>query len=329
MPHRRSIWLARNAHAYTNEPHRLAVERMRRFPGPPIPTATPAQQHLEFELFRHIGYCGITDGHGWMPGDGPFSIDWLSPLPESLDIGVVEEALPEIVDALMPTLMPGDEPRGVRGLRPRLTPAGVELRRIGLPGLLRLRGVSRRSWERAIEISLKVWDDPSEVELLWRTHPDEMHPEEKALAHRSDAGYAPAGRGRTRLAPATSLLLRRHMLFRGPSPTSEITLWMNPGSIQLEWYGGPDHLTVAHALLDPVFGVPGKVNDPCTCRDPQADRSRCWSVEMEFDSSPGAVVNLRRGRDRWDDSSVQYSERARTRRADALRRYQGAVRVVG
>jgi hypothetical protein len=321
VPHRRSSWLARNSHAYTHEPYRLALERLSRFPGRSIPTASVAQQHLEHEVLRHIGYCGITDGHGGRPGQAPFAIDWLRPLPDLLEIGVKEEALPDLLGALMPTLIPGSEPQGIRGLRPRMTRRGIELRRLGLPGLLRLRGVRLRSWRRAIDIAQEMWDDPAAV-LLWRTHPHEMHPEEQALAYGFDAGYAPDSEGLAVRAPAASTLLRRHMVFREAPAATGIAVWMNLNCIELEWDGGPDHATVTQALLDPVFGVPGAVNDECFCRDASVRPDRCFSVEVEFAASPGVFVNLRRGTGGWSDWREQRTERSRTRRAEAMRRHR-------
>lgn len=265
MPRHRTPQLARRVQAYTHEPYRVALNRIRACGGRPIPAGSPAQQHLELEMFRHIGFCGITDGHGFRPGDAPFAIDWLSPLPDALEIGVTREALPDLLGAVLPTWMSGDEPRGVRGLRPRFTERGVELRRLDLPGILLLRNVRRSSWLRAVAIAHESWDNPNTVLMLWRTHPDRMHPEEEAHARQFDAGYAPAGEGSTEMASTTSALLRRQMIFRTGSPATGIKLWMNPGSIQLEWDGGPDHPAVIDALLDPVFGVEGQVKDPCTC----------------------------------------------------------------
>jgi hypothetical protein len=323
MPHHRTPQLAHRVHAYTHEPYRVALHRLRRCGGRPIPAASDAQQHLEDEIVRHIGYCGITDGHGGRPGEAPFAIDWLSPLPDELEIGVTDEALPDLLSAIMPTLIPGQEPWGIRGLRPSFTKQGVELRRLGLAGVLRLRGVGKQRWLRAVAIAHETWDDPDGVLMLWRTHPDRMHPEEEAHARRLDAGYAPAREGRTQMAFTSSALLRRHMIFRTGAPATGMKWWMNPGSIQLEWDGGPDHVTVLNALLDPLFGMDGHVKDRCICRDPRPDRSYCYSVEAEFDD---AFVSLRRARDYWSDEREQASARRKQRRADALRRHRTAVR---
>lgn len=326
MPRRHNPRLAHRVRSYTYEPYQVALDRLRRFPGQPIPAASAAQQHLEHQILQHIGYCGINDGYGWRPGDAPFAIDWLRPLPDALEIGMTEEALPDLLGVLLPTWTPGDEPRGVRGLRPRFTRQGVELRRLGLPGLVRLRGVRQANWLRAVAIAHEVWDDPDAVLMLWRTHPDQMHPEEEAHARRFDAGYAPVSEGRTQMASTASVLLRRHMIFRVGAPATGITLWMNPGSIQLEWDGGPDHVTVINALLDPVFGVPGSVKDRCTCRDAKPVGSYCYSVTVEFDD---AFVSLRRARDYWSDERDQISAHSRQRRAEALQRHRTAPREAG
>jgi hypothetical protein len=317
VPRSLTGWLAHRVYPYTRETYRGALDRLRQYPGWPIPAASDAQQHLEHEILRHIGFCGVTDGYGWRPGDGPLSIDSLRPLPDALEIGVTEEALPDLLGAILPTWTPGDEPRGIRGLRPRFTRHGVELRRLGLPGLLQLRGVRQPTWLRAVAIAHEIWDDPDNVLMLWRTHPKQMHPEEQGHARRFDAGYAPAAQGRTEMAGTSSALLRRHMIFRGAPPTTGMRVWMNPGSIQLEWDGGPDHVTVTNALLDPVFGVSGHVKDRCTCRTTTPDGSYCYSVEVEFDD---AFVSLRRGHDGWSDWREQYSARAQQRRAEALQR---------
>lgn len=326
MPRHRIPQFARRVQAYTHEPYQVVLARLRGSEGLPIPVASPAQQHLEHELLRHIGYCGITDGHGGRPGEAPFAIDWLSPQPDALEIGVTREALPDLLSAIMPTWMPGEEPWGIRGLRPRFTERGVELRRLGLPGALLLRGVGKQSWLRAVAIAHEIWDDPHLVLMLWRTHPDRMHPEEEAHARYLDAGYAPAREGRTEMASNSSALLRRQMIFRTGSPATGIKLWMNPGSIQLEWDGGPDHPTVISALLDPVFGVEGQVKDRCTCRDTRPDRSLCYSVEVEFDD---AFVSLRRARDHWSERCEQFSTSRKQRRAEALQRHHGAIQDAG
>ncbi|MEU4243152.1 hypothetical protein [Actinoplanes sp. NPDC026619] len=290
------------------------MDRLRRFPGRPIPTGSVAQRHLELQVLRRIGFYGFTERYGWKPGDPPFAIDWIRPMPNSLDIAVRPDALPEAIGALLPMLVPGSEPTGVRGLRPRLTPHGVELSRIGLPGMVCLRGVRLRAWQRALDISMKIWDDPDETLLLWRTHPDVMHPDEEDIARSCDAGYAPASEGCDDVAAAASIVLRRQMIFRG---VTDIRVWTNPGSIQLEWYGGDDHAAVAGALLDPVFGMPGSVDAPCTCHDSGANR--CWSVELDFVANPGGYVNLRRGGADWTDRLEQSSEKARQRRSAELR----------
>jgi hypothetical protein len=125
------------------------------------------------------------------------------------------------------------------------------------------------------------------------------------------------------MAFTSSALLRRHMIFRTGSPATGMKWWMYPGSIQLEWDGGPDHVTVIQALLDPVFGVDGHVKDRCICRDPRPDRSYCYSMEVEFDD---AFVSLRRARDHWSDQREQFCSRRKQRRADALQRHRTAVR---
>lgn len=316
MSRGRSALLAQGVRAYTGEPHRVARDRLRRFPGRPIPTASVAQQHLELQVLRRIGFYGFTDRYGWKPGDPPFAIDWLRPMPDSLDIAVRPDALPEAIGALLPMLVPGNEPTGIRGLRPKLTPHGVELRRIGLPGVVRLHGVRLRRWQRALDIAMKIWLDPDETLLLWRTHPDAMHPDEEALARSCDAGYAPPSEGCDDVAPAASIVLRRQMIFRN---VTDIRVWTNPGSIQLEWYGGPDHATVAGGLLDPPFGMPGSVNASCTCNDADGDADRCWSIKLNFAANRGGYVNLRRGGADWTDGLEQSSDNARERRAAELR----------
>jgi hypothetical protein len=315
VPSSRISQFAHGVHPYTFERYRPALDRVRRCGGQPIPTASVAQQHLEHEILRQIGYCGITDGHGWRPGDAPFAIDWLRPLPDSLEIGVTDEALPDLLGALLPTWASGSEPWGIRGLRPRFTPKGVELHRLDLPGLLRLRGVRQRTFLRAVTVARGFWSDSDDIVHLWRTHPDRMHPEEQAHARRYDAGYAAARERRGAMASTMSALLRRHMIFRAGPPSTDVRLWLNPGGIQLEWEGGPDHVSVLDALLHPVFGMPGRVNDRCTCRAVNPAGSHCYSVEVEFDD---AFVRLRRTRGGWSARREQSSARSRQRRAEAL-----------
>ena len=126
------------------------------------------------------------------------------------------------------------------------------------------------------------------------------------------------------MASTASAMLHRHMIFRVGSPATGIKLWMNPGSIQLEWDGGPDHVTVINALLDPVFGVSGWVKDRCTSRDAKPGGSYCYSVDVEFDD---AFVSLRRARDYWSERREQLSARSRQRRAEALLRHQAVPRA--
>ncbi|MDQ0366877.1 hypothetical protein [Catenuloplanes indicus] len=284
---------------------------------PVIPHGSPAQANLEHEVLMLLGHRGETTAHGWKPGDDPFGISWLTPYLDALDIGVKQTALPDVLGALMPTYRPGGEPHGLWGLRAEVSADGVQLRRLGLPGVVRIPGIRRAQWWRAAAAYLETRCDSHEMQLLWRTHPHRMHPEEESFAHKYGAGYTTDARFRE-VPPLTSALLRRHMIFRHPS-IAAVDLWRNWERIELEWADGPDHTTVIEALLDAELGASGAVSARCRC----ASGDDCFAIELTMQAAPNAVLRLRRCRYGWAEVREQFSDEARAKRYAALRRYTG------
>ncbi|WP_033339568.1 hypothetical protein [Catenuloplanes japonicus] len=316
MPRARVSAFARLFRTVTGESHARALQRLRADPVL-MPAASAMQASLEYSVLKLLGRRGETDGHGWRPGDDPFGISWVSPSSDALDIGVKLTALPDVLGALMPTYRPDDEPRGLWGLRAQLLPHGVQLRRLGLPGVIRLAGIRPAQWWRAAAAYLDTQHEPRDMQLLWLTHPQRMHPEEESFAHQFGSGYTTETRFEE---PAllASVLLRRHMVFRHPS-IAAVDLWQNWERIELEWADGPDHATVIDTLLDPVLGVPGVVSGSCHC----TSGDRCWSIELTTQAAPGAVLNLRRCRYGWSEYRERSSDEARVQRHAALRRHWG------
>lgn len=319
MPKSDLTGLARQRQGCTGEQLHRAVESLRALPWrEPLPSASPAQAQLELEVLRRLGRGDVTDGHGWRPGDDPFGLAWVTPLPDTLEVGAKPEALPDIVAALMPYAVAGEvEASGVMGLRARHTRDGVELHRLGLPGSVRLPGVSERRWRHAVAVAYYDVLDVEPAARVWQSHPRRLHPDEEATAREYAPGYAGQGRDRPDLATVASALLRRHLLFRAASATVTcINLWPQGNRIELEWYDGPDHAEVVDVLLDPVFGLPGSPERQCRC----STGVYCWAVRLRWADAPDAALNLRRGTWGWSPGRDADARKDRARRLDAMRR---------
>jgi hypothetical protein len=308
--------LARRRQRCTGEKLHRAVAQLRALAWQePLPLASPAQAQLELEVLTKLGRGTVTDRHGWRPGDDPFALSWVTPLPEALEIGATPFALPDVVAALMPYAAFDGEPSGVLGLRARHCAAGVELFRLDLPGRIRLPGVSANRWRHAVAVAYADVVDVAPAERVWQSHPRRMHPEEEATARLYSPGYA-HDRDKPEAEAAGSALLRRHLLFRNTAaPVTGIDVWRNGDRIELEWYDGPTHTNVLHVLLDPLVGLPGAADKVCRC--PVDDE--CWSVRMRWAHAAGARLNLRRGTNVWDAERYQISDNDRARRLKAMR----------
>lgn len=314
--------LARQRQKCTGEKLHRSVAHLRALSWQqPLPTASQAQALLELEILERLGRSSVTEGHGRRPGDDPLGITWLTPLPDALELGAKLEALPDIIAALMPTAVAGDEPRGVLGLRARHCAAGVELYRLDLPGSIRLPRVNEKRWRHAVAVAYYDVLDVDPGARVWLTHPHRMQLDEEAMARRHTPGYAHSGVERPDAAAAASALLRRHLLFRSTNPLTSINIWRNGGRIELEWYDGPSHTDILSALLDPVVGLPGTIDRPCRCA---VDRD-CWSVRLRWAHAIGARINLRHGTWDWTEHREAGSRDDRSRRREAIRHCRESV----
>jgi hypothetical protein len=283
--------LARRRQKYTGEKLHRAVSHLRALCWQePLPTASPSQAQLELEVLIELGRHACVEGLGWRPGGDPLGIAWLTPLPDALELATKPEALPDIV-ALLPTVAPDDEPSGIPGLRARRYGAGVELYRLGLPGRIRLPGLSEPRWRHAVGVA---YYDVLHVEAsarAWRTHPHRMHPDEQAMARLSTSGHASTPLNEADAAGAASALLRRHLLFRSANPLTSLHVWQNADRIELQWYDGPHHTDIIDELLHPVMGLPGTVDGSCRC----TIDDDCGPMRLRWNHAAGTQLNLRRG----------------------------------
>lgn len=263
-----------------------------------------------------------TDGYGWKPGDAPFTIDWLTPHTDMIEIAVAIPALPDFIAAVLPYLddsYENPEIYGIRGLRPSFIVGGIELTRLQLPGRIRLLNVTRHQWLTAAAVAADEYGIRDE-HAVWRTHPDDWHPDEHAFARRYDTEYGGNNHARDRtLAPLGSALLRRHLLLRVPEVNS-ISLWENPGSIQLEWSDGPDHAAVICALTDPTFGIMATTHRGCWC----STTGDCYAIKLTPHDYPDAHVSLRRDAAGWSPWREQTSDGSRARRRQALAHHRNS-----
>ncbi|WP_436528264.1 hypothetical protein [Actinoplanes sp. HUAS TT8] len=303
MPRGHLHTLARQRQHYTGERFARAAKHLLMQPwAGPLPDASPHQADLEFEVLLRLGRHHMTLGHGWRHGDGPFNLSWLTPHTDAIELGVHPLALPDVAANLMPRLSPDTtgQPTGVLGLRVSHSGAGVELTRLGLPGVVRLPGIRERQWQQALAVARDDAGDTSPP--VWQTHQDTLHSQEITYGPRYGTGssrrLAATGRHPSGIVRLGSALLRRHQIFRTAPPVAGIDLWFNPGQIELEWFAGPTHDDITSALLDPVFGLSGSTSRRGCCRP----STSCYGVKLWCASAPHATVNLRRQSSGWSDS---------------------------
>lgn len=320
--------MARRLQAFTGEPLQRAVGRLRAAPWEaPIPAATRAQAEFEMRFLRKVGRCAVSDGYGRLPHDPPWAMTWVSPYPQALEVNVRADALPDLVNAILPHWHEsGDGPNGVAGLRFRVVPGGVELFQLELPGVIRLMRVTPRAWWRAVAVAL---NDRAEADCteLWHSHPSRLAPEEEAFARSFEPGYNNTpGETYSDVVALGSGLLRRQFVLAQPF-TPCVDLWMNPGVIELEWFNGPTHTEVIDALTDPVFGMPTKADASCRCAAGSCRYSILLKTTPAID---GGCIALRRNSKGWGSMRQGWAEESQRRRADELARFgrSGPPRLV-
>lgn len=267
MSNRSLDQLAKRRRLYTNEDYCVArTEIAKRPPGSPIiPTASPQQALFELTFLTAIAHRASQDEGGWTPGCSPFGIERLTPRTDSLDIVVESIFLPTILNDVLPYCIDSHpENLGITGLRVHHIKEGIELRRLGLPGMIRLIGKTRKMWWAGVNAYL-LENSYGEAYsgATWLHSPSRMHPIEEETAWGYIPGYAPVRPDITESAAMASQFLRRHLIFRNPPFTTGINAWVT-GAVQVEWFDGPSHRAVMDYLLDPVFGLADTASDgPC------------------------------------------------------------------
>lgn len=326
MPKTKPKAAARRRARYTGEKHADAVNAIRQLSRSQawIPTANRDQALLELEFLGLIGRPHARARAGWRPGEDPFGIRWVRPYEDRLDIGVRLRYLPSLLRAILPTYSYDDaEPHGMCGARVRLGRTAVELYRVGLPGQIRLCGLSRAGWWQGLNTMLAELtnDGIPGTSAIWHRLPDRLHPQEEACARRYSPGYSPPSQGLCEeLADLASGFLRRHLILRQGAVVTGVDLWMHY-SIEFEWFDGPTHQELVDAFTDDEFGLNVVLDErPCTDCSPSACE---YSVQLQ--GAGGARISLRRGRSRAGMTlRDDYNERWRRKRLAGLAEYEGS-----
>jgi hypothetical protein len=320
--------MARRLRAYTGERLQRAIGRLRAAPWEAaIPAATVPQAQFEMRFLRKIGRCGVADGYGRLPHDPPWAMNWVSPYPQSLEVNVRADALPDVVNAILPHWYEsGLEPGGVAGLRFRVAPGGVELFQLELPGVIRLVRVTPQAWWRAVAIAISGRADTNCTEL-WHSRPTRLASEEEDFARSFEPGYNnSSGETYNNIVGLGSGLLRRQFVLARPFVPC-VDLWMNPGVIELEWFNGATHAEVIDALTDPVFGMPVRAEAPCRC-----DSGWCpYCIFLQTTlAANGGRIALRRNSEKRDDTRQSWAEESQQRRTNQLSQFacSGPPRLV-
>lgn len=258
VAHRRSL--------FTREGYQHAIEALGRAGGGrPIPVAYADQAAFEALFLERVGEVDLDL---WEPTVLPFGISWVSPYPDSIDVGVPRRYLPDIIRQIIPTVFAEDtyqvgpecgdvlEVQGIPGLRFRYEAGHVVLYRPGRPGRIRIPA-KEITWRKALWIALRAWDDRATV--LWDSHPNEWHPLETRFVEDWPARFRIDGEHYRASRLASDVLRRLPGICRPPSCHD---MWVNFHGrtaaeyyIQLEWAHGLPPAPILDLLLDPEFGL--------------------------------------------------------------------------
>lgn len=259
--------LVRRRSLYTGEGYEHASHALDQADGgSPIPVASLDQAALEALFLERVGEVSLDL---WEPAVLAFGIAWVSPPPDSLDVGIPSRFLPDIIRQISPTVLTEDlrgdisgdndvvEVQGIPGLRLRHEAGYTVLYRPGLPGRIRIRA-TESAWRLAWRIARHPWAD--RVVALWDGHPHDWHPLEIRYLTDGWPGRYQIGREHYQAGRLASDLLRR--LPGICTPPSCHDMWFNfhgktdaEYHIQLEWELGQPPAPVLDLLLDPVFGM--------------------------------------------------------------------------
>lgn len=150
---------------YTGEDKAEAGRTLRLRPARPIAGAGDGQAVLESLLLEELSTIEIDRG-GWLPGDPSLGIRKVTGTGSELTLSIPPHHLPEFINQTLPMEFDGDSRmRGIRGLRFCADGSGITLYRIGLPGLVHLRGFTLKQWHAAIIIA---GEEQAGVTTHWR-----------------------------------------------------------------------------------------------------------------------------------------------------------------
>ncbi|MEV6692750.1 hypothetical protein AB0M35_14895 [Micromonospora sp. NPDC051196] len=225
--------------------------------------AGSAQAQLESLLLNEIGSGGV-DHAGWRPGEPALMISKVVGDHDSLTLHVPSRHLPKFINRSLPWhIDDAAEIFGITGLRCKISGSGVTLYRIGLPGRIDLRGISKKQWQAAVAIaSSKVRETSSTAIPCWIHDPYDLTPQERAALQEARYDYAHDGPVRPDgLHELMSAVLRRLRILDSDPRHTGVSLWQTPyttvPTVNIEWGTAPSLDTVAAAFQDRIFGIPG------------------------------------------------------------------------
>lgn len=199
---------------FTGESYRVALEEIRSFS--PLPVA--ASQWQEWLEFYFVEWVADAPAPPEWPERTVFGIRSVTPRPHELVLDVAPSAVARLLIGVLPYRSVDATVVGVPGLRPRLTPRGLELRWPDHEAVILLAKVNDREWTAAENVILQAGEDDPEVsQPIWATHPTGWTPLERDYAFDDERHWRP---GFPDAAWIDSGIIRRAGLFRHVSASA-------------------------------------------------------------------------------------------------------------
>ncbi|OLT25310.1 hypothetical protein BJF83_23185 [Nocardiopsis sp. CNR-923] len=250
----RTLALAKLRAIATGEAPQTALSAVRALSplAPLIGQASDGQARMESLFLANLNNLDAVTH----PTDPPFAIRGCTPTGHDIIVHIARPHASAVLNETLPHLVPGQDVRGVPGLRARHHRGFLVLEHLRLAGRIRIP-LTHRQWVRSR--SLLLAGLPAGTVVAWADHPRELLPaEEDSLAWRTES--AP-GAATAEAAQMMSALLRRLHLMRGtsvPGCRPFYDVWANSVGrthagarlVNLEWGSRPTSPRLAELLTD-------------------------------------------------------------------------------
>ncbi|MFC8857317.1 hypothetical protein ACFT5D_30175 [Streptomyces sp. NPDC057144] len=316
----------------TGLPWADALKRVKALPpgSSLIPEAHPSQALLESYVLSGLAWPNVETRHSWGIRSTDGNTDSLvltfeNDVPQHVGC---ETMASELVRALVPRFDEHSEVHGIPGARFTTDDAGIHVRRVGLPGSLRILGIPPEDWNSALDRQRQ--EDEGDGQRFCHEHSPHRWHRSEAPFRTPDTGSI-LGRHHYRKQPSAWLasgLLRRAPLFRTIGVPLSTTAWTNltdDGGTEwiIEYINEPAddascyHQGFTSLLTDLECGLPIAGTDvDCYCGNSAGYYCGCRFYARSSIGQPGALqvrFSHRSGdrAQRYKDSLDDYEARRR------------------